>query len=66
MELCLKYYFEYVYRQIKMLLIEIIYKKFERERKVITAHAYPGWAIDIRPRSKSKIIQLFSGAEPFP
>ena len=66
MELCLKYYFEYVYRQIKMLLIEIIYKKFERERKVTTANAYTGWAIDIRPRSKSKIIQLFSGAEPFP
>ncbi len=64
MELCLKYYFEYVYRQIKMLLIEIIYKKFERERKVIIANAYPGWAIDIRPLSK--FIQLFSGAESFP
>jgi hypothetical protein len=64
MELCLKYYFEYVYRQIKMLLIEIIYKKFERERKVTTANAYPGWAIDIRPLSK--FIQLFSGAELFP
>jgi hypothetical protein len=49
-----------------MLLIEIIYKKFERERKVITANEYPGWAIYIRPRSKSKIIELFSGAESFP
>lgn len=44
MELCLKYYLEYVYHQIKMLLIKFVCKKFERERKVIIATAYP-WEV---------------------